>query len=838
MFDFTWELAEKFGLSERFGKKLDHDRLADFLPYRAWDPENYIFLLDHGKENRIGWFFVSEVTVPPKESFLQEFESLLSVMPPKSTVQILMAQMPFIGETISDFLKLRNRTKLKISEEKQKVLTHMMAEKAKLYRKLTEGLQDSSYPLLLKKPYIFFSFTVSPSELTVDNVISTIQKTKSVLQTAGFDTKKGVPADLYNFIYFLFSDPEGILPPSYTTPFKACLTNKKYKADSLLENLFIPLSELISPPSIGIKITSDTLLTNANRFIATVSYRQYPDAVEPGMVDRLVGDNRKTEIQLPYTVIHVLNIYVPDQISIKSNIANRHAVAAWQTFGPLAKFNPKVGKVKDDLAELMNRAEKELILKAYLHTIVLANSEKQLEEATYSYITHAKRHGFLPVRDKFVMAPLLLNSLPMGLYPDEAPKLFRTRTLSSSMIGCLAPVHAEGGSFGKPYLLFSTRRGYLITGDIFASPQGYNGLIFGGTGGGKSFFLNELTASYFSAGAKIIILDVGKSFKKLCEMLDGEYINFEDTSNVNINPFAHLSDDPELLVDDMEMLKNFVESMAAPKKGLTDFQMGALTEIIADVAEKYKQETTFDLIAEKLAQHSDHRIKDIATMLKPWCKGGENYRWVAGGKSINFESDLIVIEMEALMQRTHLQKVSLYYLMYRISQDFLLKTMKDPSFRKKPKFLFIDEAWEALKTGTADFIERAYRRFRKTGSGCWIITQGPSDLDGSAVADALWNNSHFVVSLRVENFNKEKAKKYLSDYALSVIPTLKTVKGQFSEIYMKTPFGEDILRFYAPRYTQLVYTTDATESAIIEKLLDEGLSYDRALRKIIAMEKR
>lgn len=263
---------------------------------------------------------------------------------------------------------------------------------------------------------------------------------------------------------------------------------------------------------------------------------------------------------------------------------------------------------------------------------------------------------------------------------------------------------------------------------------------------------------------------------------------------------------------------------------------GALTEVFMDVIIRYGKETTFDLIAERLAMYPDQRVRDIAVMLKPWCKGGENHRWVSGGRPVDFESDFIVIEMEELLSRPSLQKAAIFYFLYRISFDFLQKTLRNPEFRKKPKLLLIDEAWEALKSGSADFIERAFRRFRKTGSGCWIITQGPTDLEGTPVADALWNNAHFVVSLKTENIDKEKVKKRLTDFAIEAMSTLNTVSGKYSEFYFKTPFGEDIIRFYAPRYTQLVYTTNPLEVARIEAYRRQGLSYADAILEVLREE--
>jgi len=164
-------LARKFGLFERFSKELTHENLSDLLPYRAWDPETGIYLLDYGPESRVGWFFTSYTVVPPKEAFVKEYESLLGAMPPKSTVQIALVMVPYLNKLFSEFLKFRIQTRLgkkrsSLPNETRKLLLWMLTEKIRLLRSQCFGEKaDSSYPLLAKQHCLYFSFTVSPKGL-------------------------------------------------------------------------------------------------------------------------------------------------------------------------------------------------------------------------------------------------------------------------------------------------------------------------------------------------------------------------------------------------------------------------------------------------------------------------------------------------------------------------------------------------------------------------------------------------------------------------------------------------------------------------------------------------
>ena len=54
-----------------------------------------------------------------------------------------------------------------------------------------------------------------------------------------------------------------------------------------------------------------------------------------------------------------------------------------------------------------------------------------------------------------------------------------------------------------------------------------NAVIAAESGSGKSFLLNEIIVSYLSEGAQVWVIDAGKSYKKLNEQLDGDFLQFD-----------------------------------------------------------------------------------------------------------------------------------------------------------------------------------------------------------------------------------------------------------------------------------------------------------------------
>ena len=52
--------------------------------------------------------------------------------------------------------------------------------------------------------------------------------------------------------------------------------------------------------------------------------------------------------------------------------------------------------------------------------------------------------------------------------------------------------------------------------------------------------------SQLGQGGRVFVLDLGRSFEKLCHLLDGEYLIFSSGSKLNLNPFYLLQDNGDI----------------------------------------------------------------------------------------------------------------------------------------------------------------------------------------------------------------------------------------------------------------------------------------------------
>ena len=71
-----------------------------------------------------------------------------------------------------------------------------------------------------------------------------------------------------------------------------------------------------------------------------------------------------------------------------------------------------------------------------------------------------------------------------------------------------------------------------------------NKFILGPSGSGKSFFTNHLVRQYYEQGSHVVLVDVGDSYKGLCDLIaetthgeDGIYYTYTDKNPIAFNPF-------------------------------------------------------------------------------------------------------------------------------------------------------------------------------------------------------------------------------------------------------------------------------------------------------------
>ena len=142
------------------------------------------------------------------------------------------------------------------------------------------------------------------------------------------------------------------------------------------------------------------------------------------------------------------------------------------------------------------------------------------------------------------------QTLPLNFSPKLAAELSAESVMSASAACCLLPVYGDylgNASAESQYTggMYFTRRGSAYFFDPFKSDSNSCGVVVAKSGSGKSYAAQYLIQSELAQGTSVFALDSGKSLKKLCHAVEGEFNEFGDASGFrpSLNPFTGLSDD-------------------------------------------------------------------------------------------------------------------------------------------------------------------------------------------------------------------------------------------------------------------------------------------------------
>jgi len=323
----------------------------------------------------------------------------------------------------------------------------------------------------------------------------------------------------------------------------------------------------------------------------------------------------------------------------------------------------------------------------------------------------------------------------------------RFRSVLTTTAASLAPIQGEYLGANVPHMMLIGRRGQPFFWSPFENNSGnHNVAVFGKSGSGKSVALQELCSALCGAGAKVVVIDDGRSFEHSAKLQGGAFVEFTMSSGFCINPFSMIDaemaeQDEDYLMDCFAMLKSIVNQMARHVDKLNDTERGLIDGAVNEVWSAKGRQGSIDDVIAALTDTGNALGADLGIAMRPFSSNGTYGRFFQGEVSFERKANLTVFKLSDLSSREELRSVVLTSIMFVASQ-----TMRRMS-RSIPKALLIDEAWQMLKGGAmADFVETYSRTCRKYGASLITATQSINDYyksDGSRAA--LENSDWFVI---------------------------------------------------------------------------------------------
>ncbi|MFV8347573.1 TraG family conjugative transposon ATPase [Flavobacterium sp. ZB4P13] len=286
-----------------------------------------------------------------------------------------------------------------------------------------------------------------------------------------------------------------------------------------------------------------------------------------------------------------------------------------------------------------------------------------------------------------------------------------------------------------------------------------NKFILGPSGSGKSFFTNHMVRSYYEQGTHIVIVDVGHSYKGLCDMVGGYYFTYDEKNPIRFNPF-YISEGDNLDTEKKESIKTLL--LALWKKDNETFNRSeyvALSNALQLYYEKLEANKElfpcFDSFYEFLkddfvkileidkVKEKDFDATNFLYVLRPYYKGGEfDYLLNATENLELMKERFIVFELDNIKDHPILFPVVTIIIM----EVFISKMRKLKGIRK---MILIEEAWKAIaKEGMAEYIKYLFKTVRKFYGEAIVVTQEVEDIISSPVVkQAIINNSDCKILL-------------------------------------------------------------------------------------------
>ena len=787
----------------------DQERMGSRLfPALAYDPENGVYLLE---DRSLGFGFLCDPLSGGDQAVSDRVNVFLNQEWPIDTlIQVSLWTSPDIQRNLA---VLKSRRSGSMADVTQGLVGNTMS----FLQDGTRNPLDASTNVLIRRCQIIITVKLptarpQPSEGEVERAKSLRLTSLQSLTTIGLRPQP-LTADRYirlMSVMLNWDEQAG------------WLSDPESKADDsqLIRDQFLDFGTDIRLDRSGVWL--------GDKRVKTLSVKRYPDHLYFGSARSYLGDVLSGARGIKQNCLITLTLHYPDSETTKAKLDTLRQWVTNQAYGPILKFVPHLGVRKQSFDLLFNAfMDGDRPVRAYMGMVLFCGGPEEAQAVSNARV-YFRELGFQLMEDRFFNLPLFLNCLPLGAERSVIRDSNRYRTFGTRHVIPLLPIFADWSGTGTPTLNLISRTGQLMSFSLFDSGSNYNACIAAQSGSGKSFLTNELIVSSLAEGARVWVIDVGRSYMNLAEGLDGEFMAFTPESDLCINPFDLVQNWDE----EADVIAGLVTSMAAPTEKLSDFQTASLKRILRDVWEEKGNQMSVDDVADRLKAQKDQRIVDLGEQLFPFTRRGEYGRFFNGRNNVRFTGDFTVLELEELKGRKHLQQVVLLQLIYQIQQAMYLGE------RDRPKLVVIDESWDLLTLGdAATFMEHGYRRFRKYGGSAITITQSVNDLYRTSTGRAIVENSAHMILLgqkaeAVEAFRSEK-RLPLPEGGYNLLKTVHTVPGVYSELFILTEMGAGIGRLIVDPFKRLLFSTKPDEVHQIRQLRMQGIPITEAIQTLL-----
>ena len=800
---------------------VDEDvRACQFCPVQAYDEQSKLFLCD---DSTLGFAFECVPLAGGDQHTKERIEQLVAGdYPPGTIMQFFLYRSPDIEPQLNALARIRqdHMDGPLAGVVKQRIDFLRAHTKKNIHGRSFSGgdydcgrIQESRLIVSIKIPFE----GKEPKESDVVLTKTWETKTESALSSVGL-----WPYALSASRYIRLM--QSIINWSPNATWRSMPVMGEWEEDKTISaQIFDPTTDLVIADK-------STLQLGEHCFVKVMSAKRIPDAFFFTEAMKYVGNTMGGNDKLTINYAVCCNVFFPVTQFEKAKLETKRTWTVNQAVGPMLKFVPVLADKKhsfDILSESFQKGAKPI--RMTFSVLLFSDSRKAVERAAVSAQSYWDTMHFHLMEDYFITAPMFQNCLPLCAEKEAVFHLDRYKTMTTRELPVLLPVFGEWKGTGTFHVALISRNGQLMSLSLHDSDTNKNAVIAAESGSGKSFLLNEIIVSYLSEGAQVWVIDAGKSYKKLNEQLDGDFLQFDEASKICLNPFELIDDWKE----DEDTISALIAAMASEKEKLSDFQMAGLKQILKRLWETKGQAMTVDDIAAECLGHTEQRMHDIGQQLFSFTSKGGYGQYFHGHNTMRFENPFTVLELDELQGRTHLRQVVLMQLIFQIQREMYLGE------RNRKKIMIIDEAWDLIKSGPVSvFIEHGFRKFRKYGGSAIIATQSLNDLYENPVGRAIAENANMMLLLgqKPETIAsiRDSGRLVLSEAGFNLLSTVASVGGVYSEIFVKSGhIGVGVGRLIVSNFEKMLFSTAPEDVNAIENYTNRGLNVTDAINHVL-----
>ncbi len=374
-----------------------------------------------------------------------------------------------------------------------------------------------------------------------------------------------------------------------------------------------------------------------------------------------------------------------------------------------------------------------------------------------------------------------------------------------------------------------------------------NKFILGPSGSGKSFFTNHMVRSYYEQGTHVVLVDVGHSYKGLCDLVNGYYFTYDEANPIRFNPF-YIGQGDVLDTEKRESIKTLL--LALWKKDDETFKRSEYVALSIALKLYYEHLNSpspegeggrrpdegifpcFDsfyeflknefvgILKEDKVKEKDFDVENFLYVLRPYYKGGEfDYLLNARENLDLLKERFIVFELDNIKDHPILFPVVTIIIM----EVFISKMRKLKGIRK---MILIEEAWKAIaREGMAEYIKYLFKTVRKFFGEAIVVTQEVEDIISSPIVkQAIINNSDCKILLdqsKYQNkFDQIQELLGLTEKEKALVLSINKANDpnrKYKEVFIS--LGGMLSKVYATEVSleeYLAYTTEESEKMKVQ----------------------